>query len=252
MKQPAVNELVIGTITRIAKYGAYVNLEEYDTEGFIHISEIAPRWVRNIRNFVKEGQKVVAKVIRVNEQKRQVDLSLRRVTDNEKRKVMEQKKREKRAEGLFSVVVKQVGATEDEAKKMKDKLIKEFGELYFVFEDIARGTAELDLPDKWKKAFEEVTEKHFELPRMEVGGVISIKTLDGKGVEKIKSAFKAAESLDVPEHVKSSMLYLGGGKYEIKVSAYDYKTAEKFMKSYLDELKKYFSDQEFKFERVKK
>jgi len=58
---PEVGELVIATITKIGDHGAYVILDEYDKiQGFLHVSEIAPGWVRNINKYVKEKEKVVA------------------------------------------------------------------------------------------------------------------------------------------------------------------------------------------------
>lgn len=56
---PDENELVICTISRVFSHGAFAKLDEYNgREGFIHISEIASTWIKNIRDFVKEGQKL--------------------------------------------------------------------------------------------------------------------------------------------------------------------------------------------------
>ena len=81
---PEVGDLVIATVKKVTDYGAYVWLDEYDKEGLLHISEISSSWIRNIRNFVREGQKVILKVLRVDEEKGHIDLSLRRVTKRER------------------------------------------------------------------------------------------------------------------------------------------------------------------------
>jgi translation initiation factor 2 alpha subunit (eIF-2alpha) len=53
---PEPGELVVSTVKKIAPYGAYVALDEFnDTEGLLHISEISSRWVKNIRDHVREG-----------------------------------------------------------------------------------------------------------------------------------------------------------------------------------------------------
>ena len=39
-------------------------------EAFIHISEVSSGWVKNIRDYVRENQKIVARVLRVNPKKR--------------------------------------------------------------------------------------------------------------------------------------------------------------------------------------
>ena len=82
---PEVGDLVITTVDRVTSYGAYVVLDEYGKKGLLHISELSTTWVKNIRDFVRERQKVVLKVLRVNVEKGQVDLSLRRVTKREKK-----------------------------------------------------------------------------------------------------------------------------------------------------------------------
>ena len=55
---PEVGEIVVATITKIGDHGAYATLDEYNNiQGFLHASEIAHGWVRNIHKFVKEGEK---------------------------------------------------------------------------------------------------------------------------------------------------------------------------------------------------
>ena len=96
---PETGEMVVATVSRIESYGAYVALDEYDNkEALLHISEISSRWVRNIRNHVRENQKVVLQVLRVDPSKGQVDLSLRRVNKDDRRKKIEQWKKTRKGE----------------------------------------------------------------------------------------------------------------------------------------------------------
>ncbi len=55
-----------GKITRITKFGAFVELSEGKT-GMVHISEIAPIFVKEIRDFVTEGQQVKVKILSIDE-----------------------------------------------------------------------------------------------------------------------------------------------------------------------------------------
>ena len=77
---PEEDELVMCTVTQVQFHSVFVTLDEYDKGGMIHISEVSPGRIRNIRDFVREGKKIVCKVLRVNEEKGHIDLSLRRVT----------------------------------------------------------------------------------------------------------------------------------------------------------------------------
>lgn len=77
MKQKFVSgQIIEGTITGIKPYGAFVQIDE-DTTGLIHISEISDDFVRDIRHFVSQGEKVIAKIIDVDEESQQLRLSLK-------------------------------------------------------------------------------------------------------------------------------------------------------------------------------
>ncbi len=79
---PDEGDLVVGTVHKVLNYGAFGSLEEYDgKEAFIHISEVSSGWVKNIRDYVRENQKIVARVLRVNPKKGHVDVSLKRISE---------------------------------------------------------------------------------------------------------------------------------------------------------------------------
>ncbi len=72
------DEAVIGEVTAIKAYGAFVRLVTGD-QGMIHISEIAPEYVRDISQYLTVGQQVVVKVIGRNAEGK-YNLSLKRVS----------------------------------------------------------------------------------------------------------------------------------------------------------------------------
>ncbi len=69
-------QIVEGVITGIQPYGAFVKIDE-NASGLIHISEISEDFVRDIRRFVKDGEKVIAKVIDNREGQKHLRLSLK-------------------------------------------------------------------------------------------------------------------------------------------------------------------------------
>ncbi len=109
-KVPEVGELVIGRVSSVKDYGAFVEVDEYPGyEGFIHVSEVSLKWVRNIREHLKEGQKAVFKIIRSNPETLQIDLSMRRVSQKERiDKLLEVKKKTK-ASKVLKIVEGAVG-----------------------------------------------------------------------------------------------------------------------------------------------
>ena len=111
---PEESELVLCTVTSVQYHSVIVDIEEYGRSGLIHISEVSPGRIRNIRDFVKEGKKVVCKVLRVKEEKGYIDLSLRRVNESEKRRKIESIKREQNAEKIVEIAALKLGLKTEE------------------------------------------------------------------------------------------------------------------------------------------
>ncbi|WP_322171096.1 S1 RNA-binding domain-containing protein [Acutalibacter caecimuris] len=72
----AVGEIYEGKVTGITKFGAFVSLEGGKT-GMVHISEVAPTFVNEIKDFVTEGQTVKVKVLSISEEGK-ISLSMKK------------------------------------------------------------------------------------------------------------------------------------------------------------------------------
>ena len=131
---PEYGELVIATIVKVKEYGAYANLEEYNKQGLLHISEISSGRVRRIRDYVKEKQKMVLKVIRVNVEKGQISLSLRRVTKRERIEKNKSWKRNRKCESLLNEIAEKVGIPVHEAYQKAGLILEQKYGLYEGFE----------------------------------------------------------------------------------------------------------------------
>lgn len=75
--QLEVGSVVEGKVTGITKFGAFVELPNGRT-GMVHISEIAPTFVREIGDFVEEGQVLRVKILSIGENNR-IGLSIKQV-----------------------------------------------------------------------------------------------------------------------------------------------------------------------------
>lgn len=73
-----VGDLVEGTITKLAKFGAFAKIDD-GIEGLIHLSELSENAVENGKDVVSEGQRVTLRVININPTRRRLGLSLRQV-----------------------------------------------------------------------------------------------------------------------------------------------------------------------------
>ena len=75
-----VGQLVKGTITQLANFGAFARIED-GIEGLIHVSELSDDRVAHPRNVVKEGDEMLLRIIRIDPQRRRMGLSLRRALE---------------------------------------------------------------------------------------------------------------------------------------------------------------------------
>jgi small subunit ribosomal protein S1 len=78
----ALDMVVPGTVTRIADFGAFVELEP-GLEGLVHVSELANNRVRTPGDVVKQGQAVKVRVLEIDKDARRISLSIKRATEVE-------------------------------------------------------------------------------------------------------------------------------------------------------------------------
>ena len=70
-------QIVEGTVTKITNFGVFVELEE-DLEGLLHVSELADHKVEDPHSEVKIGEKLLVKILRVDQAERKIGLSKKR------------------------------------------------------------------------------------------------------------------------------------------------------------------------------
>ena len=76
MEDYKVGNIVKGEVTGIEPYGVFIKIEE-DIDGLIHISEIANKFVSNIKKYVNIGDKIYAKIIDIDSSERRLKLSIK-------------------------------------------------------------------------------------------------------------------------------------------------------------------------------
>lgn len=227
---PEPGDLIIATVDTVTDYGAYVKLDEYDKRGLLHVSEISSSWIRNIRDFVREGQKVVLKVLRVDPEKGHIDLSLRRVTKREKIDKIMVWKKERKAETLLRAVAEKTGISVEEIYEKAGKVLEEQFGLYDGFEKAVKEGPEiltkLGIPEEIAKALVEVAQERIHILLVKVKGTAELRCGKPNGVNIIKEAFANVQKSEKLGNAKLRFYVIAAPKYSIEVMAEDYKQGE--------------------------
>ena len=71
-----IGDLVKGKVTKLASFGAFVQLDD-DIDGLVHISQISEERVTKVKDVLKVGQEVEARVIKVDKVERRIGLSIK-------------------------------------------------------------------------------------------------------------------------------------------------------------------------------
>jgi translation initiation factor 2 subunit 1 len=229
---PERGDIVLCTVREITSHGIYVDLDEYNgMNGFLHISEISTGWVRNIERVAKVGQKLVLKVVRAEKSRREVDLSLRQVTNEERRNKLIEWKQKEKSMTILSMVRKKLGMDDRQFSELLVKLQGEYGTLYEALEDTAkRGEktfASMSLPPELVNEIVTAAREKIASPKYEVGSIVEMSSNAADGIVQIKKALAAGSSASSVAEIK--MTYVGAPRYRVRVTADDYKQADKVM-----------------------
>ena len=250
---PSEGELVVGTAKNVQNFGAFVTLDEYPgREGFIHIAEIATGWVKRIRNHIKEKQKVVCKVLSVDQEKNHIDLSLKRVNEHQKRDKIQEWKNSQKSKKLLEMVANELGKDTDKCyDDFAKDLIEKYGSLYGSFEQAAYDEEILKkdgFKGDWIEKFIQIAKTSIPVPFVDIKGFLSVTSWLPDGINHIKTVLSDAEKSEY-EDVEIKIKYIGAPQYIITVKAPDYKIAEDQMKKAVDKIKEsmkqHYGDCEF-------
>ena len=237
---PDVGDLAIATVKRVVDYGAYVRLDEYEgIEGLIHISEISTTWVKYIREHVREGQKLVLKVLRVDRERAQVDLSLRRVTGREKTDKMLEWKRSKKADSIIKGAGERLKADAETTEKVRLLLYEKLETPYEAFQEAVEEGEEvftkLGVTPEWAAALTEVSKSKVKLEKASLTATIELTCKAPEGIEAIRTALSNAKKVRKPRGATVRIYAIGAPRYRIEATTREYSAAEALLSSAVDE-----------------
>jgi len=240
---PEESDLIIGVVKKVLPHSVFVIFQEYENlEGMIHMSEVSPGRIRNIRDYVVEGKKLVCKVLRVDAQKRHIDLSLRRVSISQRNTKNELYKQEEKAEKILEIVAKNLKTDiKDVYEKVGYQIIENYGSLTKPFYDIVKGELdflELKLPKKYIDELINVVKKKIKIPEVTISGILILRSEKEDGVNIIKKVLLNSQKFAAEKKYKIKLRYIGAPNYKLEIISSDFKSAEKIIKEVTENISK--------------
>jgi len=216
-------QIVLCTVDKIVGTTVFVKIEE-NGEGTITTSEISPGRIRNLRDYVVPGKKIVCKILSF---KNGIHLSLRRVKPSEKKELLDKISKEKSYKAILKTVL------ENEAENVIEKINTDYTILDF-FEEIKSNPKILgkytskENSEKIIKILESKKEKQKEIKQN-----FKLSSKDSKGINIIKDII--AESCKAS---KCGISYIAAGKYRITLKGEDFKHLKTDMNQTLESLER--------------
>jgi translation initiation factor 2 subunit 1 len=237
---PEEGEIVMCEVTSVQYHSVFVKLTEYNKTGMIHISEISPGRIRNLRDYVTEGKVIVCKVLKVKRDRDQIDLSLRRVNENQRKNKINSMKQEQIAEKIIELVAKERKIdVRDLYNTIKNKISKNHESIYEAFEFVLKDNKylvklgiEKEISDNLKRYILD----RIKPPSVRIKREMKIKCYEENGVEIIKKSLLK----EIKDNI--NIYYEGGGKYLIEITAENYKEAESIFSRINSDITKSFSN----------
>ncbi|MDY6765097.1 MAG: translation initiation factor IF-2 subunit alpha [Halobacteria archaeon] len=226
---PEPGELVVCKVTNVEDFGAFCELVEYDEkQGLIHVSEVASGWVKYIRDHVREDQTVVCKVLDVDEDSQQIDLSLKDVSDRQAQEKIQEWKNEQKADKWLSMALED----DEEFTEAAEAMIQRYGTMYEAMEKAAMNGAKVledtGIDPGTAKKIQEVARENISVPFVEVTGYVHLRSTSPTGVDHVKEALKEVETNGEAES-DLEIEYVSAPEYRITAKAHDYKAAERLV-----------------------
>lgn len=210
-------DVVFCTVEKIEGATVFLSIDGQRLRGTMPLSEVAAGRIRNIREYVSVGRKIVCKVLKIYDD--HVELSLRRVTTKEREQIVEASKKER----ALASVLKIIG---EDSEKVISKINEKYGLEFFAdFEEDFSVLDEFLSKEKAAKVSSMFLEKSVKEKKVEKRFLLRSDAENGVSVLK--------EILDFPE---VEIHYLGSGSFSISAKGNDFKSAATKVDSSLKEI----------------
>jgi translation initiation factor 2 subunit 1 len=246
---PKIGELVIVQVSKVMQFGAYCRLPEYsNTEVFLPIKEVSSGWIKNIREFIHEGQSIVCKVVLYDKERHSIDVSLKKVTPKETKDKIGKYNLEKRLTALVQQSIKASGVkgAEEEMERIRVEN-RGYSELFqhAISEDA--WFENLKIPDKLKEEIKKIIKANMKEKKKVVSYIVTMVVYNTEsGASKLRTILDEGHKSGV------EISYISAPKYRFSAEGKDYIEAENKIKKAMSIAEAKLSKEGiFKFEKEK-
>lgn len=247
---PSQDELVIAVVTEILDHGAYVKLESHGgKKGYLPISEISQGWVTDIRKFINPGQRVVLRAIRVNPQKGQIDLSLKRVSPSERNSMLKAWKRKRKFLKIMEEFFESNKVPKDARESVLNTLLKSPDPLGILEKAAVDGASILETAGIDPQTAQKLADYSKRIVKVkEYSGKLEfqLQTLRKGGANLIKEALIELEKFLASKDVKNRVYVVAAPRYACEITSEKPKTINMVLKELPVKLKEIASKYDLK------
>ena len=252
--EPEVNELVICTVKKILPHCAFVDLDEYENkEAMLHISEVSSKWIKNIKEFVTEGKKIVCKILQINREKGYIDVSLKRTSNIETQKKMNEVKLEIKIEKLIEVTAKKLKEDPKQALiNIGTEIIKKYETLNNFYNTAKElGTdiiLDLEMPQAWKDVLMLEIGEQLKCQMVMLKKELNVTCNANEGIDYIKEFLGAlVKNLETAGATCIKIKYVSAPKYALEYTSQNFKVGDQMLRKVISSMEKIIKDLEINF-----
>lgn len=192
----------------------------------IHVSEVSGKWVRDIRKFVKMNKNYIAKVLRVDEEKGHITLSLKRVAKVDKTRKIQEFRYEQKAEKILNKIARKKKITLEKAyESIGYELQEKFKDMFEAFELASKSPEPLinrGIKKEWAEIIHEVAKESITKKKVRIKAELNLKFYTDDGVEKIKEFLN-----NLINKYGLNIKYISAPRYSVEVESDNPKLAQK-------------------------
>ena len=133
---PKVSDLVVVKIERVVQFGAYCKLIEYNNkDAYLPIKEVSSGWIKNIHEYIHNGQTVVCRIIFIDKIKGTIDVSIKKVNNKQSKDKLDSYNLQKRLLALYQQSLKEAKITN---VSEKEQILQTINEMFPSFMDFMK------------------------------------------------------------------------------------------------------------------